>query len=70
MGMKYLHAEIRNDGKLYMDNERMRHAVSEMPPGQYLLTLISLENNRTEREWQNWYRVIIKEMANDTGHSP
>jgi hypothetical protein len=34
------------------------------------MVLIRTDNDRTEREWQKYYRIILKEMSNDTGHTP
>jgi hypothetical protein len=34
------------------------------------MVLIRMDNDRNEREWQKYYRVLLKEMALDTGYSP
>ena len=67
--MKYFNADIV-DGQLRMDRNHVRRVIRSMPEGQYLMVLIRMDNERTERDWQKWYRVLLKEMANDTGHSP
>jgi hypothetical protein len=67
--MKYFNTEVRN-GQLVLDKQKFRNSVKFTPEGHYLLLLIRMENDRTEREWQKWYRVLLKEMSFDTGHSP
>lgn len=67
--MKYFPAKIF-DGQLSMDRNQVRRSVRSMPEGHYLMVLIRMDNDRDEREWQKFYRVILKEMSNDTGHSP
>lgn len=66
---KYFNAEIRN-GRLVLDKQNFRNSVNVMPEGHYLLLLFRIDNNRTEREWQKLYRVLLKEMSMDIGHSP
>lgn len=67
--MKYFKAEVR-DGQLVLDNKhKFRNYVKAVPEGHYLLVLIKMDNDRTEREWQKFYRVLLKEMSLDTGHS-
>lgn len=58
------------DGKLSMDRDRVRSCVKHMHQGNYLMVLISMDNDRNEREWQKYYRVLLKQMSEDTGYSP
>lgn len=67
--MKYFNADIV-DGQLRMDRNHVRRVIRSMPEGQYLMVLIRMDNEKDERDWQKWYRVLLKEMSNDTGHSP
>ena len=68
--MKYFTASVR-DGQLVLDNKhKFRNYVKAVPGGHYLLVLIKTDNDRTDREWQKYYRVLLKEMALDTGHTP
>ena len=67
--MKYFRAEIVN-GQLSMDRNEVRRSVRFMPKGQYLMILLRVDNNRTDREWQKLYRAILKEMSLDTGYGP
>jgi len=53
-----------------MDRDRVRKCVKEMRDGHYVMVLISMANNRSEREWQKYYRVLLKQMAEDTGYTP
>lgn len=66
---KYFNGEIVN-GQLSMDRDQVRRTIRSMPEGQYLMILVRMDNDRDEREWQKWYRVLLKGMADDTGHSP
>lgn len=63
----HIETEIK-DGQLLIDKKRFLSAIKHMWQGKYLLMLISLENDRNEREWQKYYRVLLKQMAIDTGH--
>lgn len=67
--MKYFEAKVI-DGQLSMDRNQVRKTVRFMPEGQYLMVLIRMDNERNERDWQKFYRVILKQMSEDTGHSP
>lgn len=54
--------------KLNVEQPSYNNAMKHMKDGDYLLLLVSLNNDRNVREWQRLYRVILKQMSLDTGN--
>lgn len=55
-------------GKWISDKTRFRDVVSSLPEGNYLFMLIK-QNDRTTRENQNHYFLILGQWENDTGYT-
>lgn len=66
--MRYYKPTIKN-GQFFLNKEKFRKSVSTMPDGNYLMILVKM-SDKDEREFQKWYRVLLKEMSLTTGHSP
>jgi hypothetical protein len=64
---RYHKAEIKN-GKFISDKQRFRQSIGSLPDGRYLFCLISTQD-RTPRDWQNYYFAILGEWSLDTGYT-
>lgn len=66
--MKRYHKAQIKDGKFISDRMKFREMISSMPDGSYLILLLKTED-KTPREWQNYYFAIIGEWSLDTGYT-
>lgn len=66
--MRHFAAQVK-DGKLSVDRKLVDNMLKHTSDGNYLMVLISMDSERDEREWQKYYRVLLKQMSEDTGHS-
>jgi hypothetical protein len=64
---RYHRAEIK-DGKFISDKERFKQSIASMPDGKYLWCLIKTQD-RSPRDWQNYYFAILGEWSLDTGYT-
>lgn len=64
---RYHRAEISN-GKFISDKERFKSTMATMPDGRYLFCLIKTQD-RTLRDWQNYYFAVLGEWSLDSGYS-
>lgn len=64
---RYHRAEIKN-GKFISDKQRFNDSMASMPDGQYLWCLIKTQD-RTPRDWQNYYFAVLGEWSLDTGYT-
>lgn len=64
---RYHKAKIKN-GEFVSDKRKFRETISTLPDGDYLFCLIKTED-RTPRDWQNYYFAILGEWSLDTGYA-
>lgn len=66
MLQQYHKATIDEKGKLVLNRDKLANAVSALPAGRYLLSLIKT-SDRTIRESQNYYFQILTELSRFSG---
>lgn len=66
--MKWYHKAKIVKGKFISDKKRFTDSVATMIDGDYLFCLIK-SSDKTPREWQNYYFVIIGEWSLDVGYT-
>ena len=66
--MKRYHKAKIEKGKFVSNKERFKHMISTLPDGDYLFMLLKTQD-RTPRDWQNYYFAIVGEWSLDTGYT-
>lgn len=64
---KYQKAEVVK-GKFISDKNRFKEMIANTPDGKYLFCLISIQD-RSPREWQNFYFAVLGQWSLDTGYT-
>ncbi len=66
--MIQFHRATVTGGKFHSDKSRFKDRVSNLPDGDYLMMLIK-QTDRTTRECQNHYFLILGQWSLDTGYT-